>query len=186
MPNRESGPARPTLQTERLLLRPFVSADAPLVQRYASAVEVASTTLNIPHPYDLGMAEAWIATHGPLWERKHAAVFAISHGAESLVGAVGLQLQLEHGRGELGYWIGVPFWAHGYATEAAVAVIRFGFESLELNRIHAAHLIRNPASARVLIKAGMRLEGCLRQHVVKWGQPEDVGIYGILRSEWAR
>jgi RimJ/RimL family protein N-acetyltransferase len=178
------GPGRPSLDTARLVLRPFRSADAPLVQQYASAVEVASTTLNIPHPYDIGMAEAWIATQGPSWERKQSAVFAISDRTSALVGAIGLQLQLEHRRGEIGYWIGVPFWGQGYATEAALAVVQFGFESLELRRIHAAHLIRNPASARVLIKAGMRFEGCLRQHVVKWGQSEDVGIYGILRSEW--
>jgi RimJ/RimL family protein N-acetyltransferase len=77
----------------------------------------------------------------------------------------------------------VPYWGRGYATEAALAVIAFGFEELGLNRIYAQHMASNPASGRVMQKAGMRHEGTLRQHVTKFGIVDDIAIYGILASD---
>ena len=173
------------LRTERLILRPFGREDAPTVQRLAGTREVADTTLTIPHPYLDGVAESWIATHEEAWKQKDRATFAVTTEAEGLIGAIGLHLRLGHQRAELGYWIGLPFWNRGYATEAARAIIAFGFESLGLNRIHASHLTRNPASGRVMEKAGMRFEGTLRQHVVRWGRLEDLNTYAVLRSERA-
>ena len=70
------------------------------------------------------------------------------------------------------------------ATEASAALLEYGFDVLGLERIHAAHFPRNPASGRVLQKLGMRQEGTLRSHLVKWGVPEDLSIYGILREEF--
>ncbi len=174
-----------TLETERLRLRPFTLADAPAVQALAGAREVASTTLTIPHPYEDGMAEAWIETHAPRREAGELANFAlVEKETEQLVGAMGLVIQAEHARAELGYWVGVPFWNRGYATEAARVVLRFGFEELGLNRIYAMHLVRNPASGRVMQKVGMQYEGRLRQHVQKWGTFEDLDVYGIVAEEW--
>ena len=72
----------------------------------------------------------------------------------------------------------------GYATEAAAAMLAFGFDELGLNRIHAAHLSRNPASGKVMKKAGMVLEGTARQDAIKWGRYEDLVSYGILREDW--
>ena len=174
---------QPTLRTERLLLRAFVLEDAAAVQRLAGAREVADTTLTIPHPYLDGMAESWIQTHGEAWERRERATFAITAPPHAVIGTVALTLRLEHRRAELGYWIGRPFWNQGYATEAVRAVLAFGFEQLELNRIHASHFTRNPASGRVMRKAGMRLEGTLREHVVRWDRPEDLAVYSILRAD---
>jgi ribosomal-protein-alanine N-acetyltransferase len=174
----------PTLTTARLVLRPFMVADAPDVQRLAGEREVASTTLNIPHPYEAGMAEQWINTRHEVYARGEGISFAIVRRADHvLIGAIGLRLEQPHARAELGYWIGVPFWRQGYCTEAARAVVRYGFEVLGLHRIYAAHLTRNPASGRVLQKLGMTYEGCARQHVQKWDVFEDVAMYGILRSE---
>jgi len=103
--------------------------------------------------------------------------------APPLLGAIGLQLNLQHTNAELGYWIGKPYWQAGYCTEAARAVVTYGFESLGLHRIHAFHMTRNPASGRVLQKIGMCHEGCLRQHVNKWEVFEDLALYGLLKSE---
>lgn len=175
---------QPTLSTARLSLRPFAAADAPDVQRLAGAREVADTTLNIPHPYVDGMAEAWIGMHAAAWERGELATFAVTEPSFGLVGAIGLRIERKHQRAELGYWIAVPYWGRGYATEAAEAVIGFGFEQLDLNRVHASHLTRNPASGRVMIKTGMRYEGCRRGHVIKWDRFEDLAIYAVLRDEW--
>ncbi|MEO8227247.1 MAG: GNAT family protein, partial [Gemmatimonadota bacterium] len=89
-----------------------------------------------------------------------------------------------HARGELGYWIGRPHWGNGYVTEAAAAVIRHGFMTLDLNRIEAHHLSGNDASGRVLLKVGMTHEGSMREHVRKWGKFQDVEGYSILRREY--
>lgn len=173
----------PTLRTERLVLRPFSPADAPTVQRLAGDREVASTTLTIPHPYEDGMAEAWIEGRAIDWAEKKALTLAVTTEADGLVGAIGLHLKLEHLRAELGYWIGVPFWNRGYATEAAEAVIKFGFDELGLNRIEAHHFSRNPASGRVMEKLGMTLEGVRREHVLKDDELEDLALYAVLSSD---
>lgn len=175
------------IRTQRLLLRPFRPSDAKRVQLLAGEREVASTTANIPHPYEDGMAEAWIAGHAESLASGEGIVFAIdspSPPAEGLVGAVGLVLDLPSRRAEMGYWIGKPYWGLGFATEAAHAVLRYGFEEIGLERIHAHHFARNPASGRVLEKIGMTYEGCLRRHVLKWGRYEDLAMFGILREEF--
>ena len=176
---------RPTLETEHLLLRPFRLSDAPDVQRLAGAKEIASTTLNIPHPYEEGMAEEWISAHQERFEQGRLVNFAITLRSDgALIGAIGLGIDKEHERGQLGYWIAVPYWNRGHCTEAARAVVRYGFEVLKLNRICSMHFARNPASGRVMQKIGMSREGCLRQHVKKRDQFEDLVYYGILREEY--
>jgi RimJ/RimL family protein N-acetyltransferase len=175
---------QPVLETARLRLRALTPADAKAVQRLAGAWEVADTTLTIPHPYADGLAEAWISTVADLYARREQVVFAITARSDGrLLGAMGLVLRQPHGRAELGYWIGKPFWNRGYATEAGIAVLRHGFETLGLNRIHACHFARNAASGRVLEKIGMKREGVSRQHVKRWDRYEDLVQYGILRAE---
>ncbi len=173
----------PTRRTKRLLLRPFALSDAPSVQRLAGDQDVASTTLTIPHPYEDGVAEAWIKTHLSNWEAKKVLTLAVTTDEDGLVGAIGLHLKMEHRRAELGYWIGVPFWNRGYATEAAGEVTSFGFDELGLNRIEAHHFTDNPASGTVMEKLGMKLEGVRRQHVVKGDELVDVAFYAVLRSD---
>ncbi len=175
---------QPTLATQRLVLRPMMLADAPDVQRLAGEYEIAANALDIPHPYPRGAAEAWIAGHEEGFLLGEMAVFAVVRADENeLLGAIGLMhIDRGHQRGELGYWIGKPYWNLGYATEAASAIIAYGFGGLGLNRIYASHFTRNPASGRVLQKCGMAYEGCLRQHVKKWGVFEDVAIYGLVRE----
>jgi RimJ/RimL family protein N-acetyltransferase len=175
---------RPSLRTERLLLRPFALADAPEVQRLAGEKDIAAATLAVPHPYGDGMAESWISTHQATFDGGTQVVFAITRQRDgALVGAIGLEITREHAHAELGYWIGKPYWGQGYATEAARAAVGYGFERLGLNRIFAYHFVRNPASGRVLRKIGMTYEGCLRRHIQKWGAFEDLACYAILRRE---
>lgn len=174
----------PHLRTPRLLLRPFSIEDAPAVTLLAGDRAVASTAARIPHPYEEGMAEAWIATHPGAFRDGQSVVLAITLPADNrLVGAIGLEISGEDRRGELGYWVGKPYWNRGYATEASQAVLEYGFQVLDLDRIYAHHFLRNPASGRVMQKAGMKHEGCLRQHVLKWGAREDLEVYGILKAE---
>lgn len=177
----------PTLQTERLLLRPFQMSDAKRVQQLAGAFEIADTTGHMPHPYLDGMAEEWISGQADEFRDGDGATFAIVlRETGELIGAIGLTIQAHNHRAEMGYWLGVPYWNHGYMSEAASAVIAFGFEQLHLNRIYASYFPRNPASGRVMQKAGMKYEGTLRQHFVRWTNPEDLVYYGILQSEWQK
>lgn len=173
----------PTLRTARLTLRPFTLDDVTAVQTLVSPYEVALNTLMIPHPYPDGAAAEWIATHQKDFDENRIHHFAIDDG--EVAGAMGLVMK-EGPIAEIGYWIGVPYWNRGYASEAATEVLRYGFEELGKERIFAGCFARNPASARVLEKIGMRHEGTLRRHQVKWGELLDIEFYGVLRDEWAK
>jgi ribosomal-protein-alanine N-acetyltransferase len=173
---------QPELRTERLVLRALTREDAPAVQRLCAAREIAENTLLIPHPYPEGMAAEWISKVG---ERLHSYVFGIAlRDSGSVVGVIGIDVARDHDRAEIGYWIGVPFWNHGYVTEAARAVVGWGFRELALHRIVAEHFTRNPSSGRVMQKLGMTHEGSLRKHIKKWGEYVDVEVYGILAADW--
>jgi RimJ/RimL family protein N-acetyltransferase len=175
----------PLIETERLILRGFRNEDAGDVKRLAGDKAIASTTLRIPHPYEDWVAEKWIGTHREEFEQGKAVNFAITERkADYLIGAIGLTINKEHKNAELGYWIGKPYWNNGYCTEAAKAVLRYGFEELGLNRIQAQHFKRNAASGRVMQAIGMLYEGRLRQHLKKWNKFEDVEIYGILKADY--
>jgi RimJ/RimL family protein N-acetyltransferase len=173
---------QPTLTTPRLTLRPFEDADAPAVQALASAREVALNTLSIPHPYPAGTAEGWIASQRDEFENGMLHNFAVVEGGR-LVGSIGLMMKGER-IAEIGYWIGVPYWGRGYASEAAAELVRYGFEEVGLERIFAGYYARNGASGKVLQKLGMVYEGTMRRHVCKWGEYLDVVCYGLLRDEW--
>lgn len=176
---------QPVLHTQRLLLRPFKLGDAADVQRLAGDRRVADTALRIPHPYSDGMAEQWIASHRYAFEMRISVTYAIVVQAQAaVVGTVSLEMNGNFDHAVLGYWIGHPYWGQGYCTEAARALITYAFGELGMNRIHATHFSRNPASGRVMEKLGMVKEGVLRQHVKKWDVYEDVVEYGVLRQEW--
>jgi len=176
----------PVLTTARLLLRPFDTGDVDDIVRLAGDFAIADTTLMIPHPYERVHAEQWLATHRPKFESGEQVTLAITdRSTGQMIGAVGLSISARFDRAELGYWIGKPFWGKGYCTEASQAVVDWAFPNLNLNRIFAAHLKRNPASGRVMQKLGMTQEGEFRQHIKKWDRYENMVVYGILRSEWA-
>ncbi|HMB69062.1 MAG TPA: GNAT family N-acetyltransferase [bacterium] len=173
----------PQLETDRLLLRELRLTDAPTVQRLAGDERIARTTF-VPHPYEDGLAEEWIRSQARDYRDGKLVNFGVVHlGEGGLIGSIGLVLQPRHRRAELGYWIGVPYWGRGYCTEAARAVVRWGFRELDLHRVTAPHFGSNPASGRVLEKIGMRKEGRLREHYLRDGRFEDSVVWGILRSD---
>ncbi|HOW31850.1 MAG TPA: GNAT family N-acetyltransferase [Bacteroidales bacterium] len=170
----------PTLFTERLIMRPFAVTDGPIVRELAGNVKVAENTLNMPYPYPEGEAEKWIATHNAEFIEKRNLVLAICNKDNSLlIGCIGLQFNLALGNAELGYWIGEPYWNKGYATEAARAMIRYGFKKLGLHKIFANVYVTNPASAKVLKNCGMKQEGYLEKHIRHWGSYKDILVFGV-------
>lgn len=175
---------QPDLETERLVLRPFTLDDADAVHKLASAREVAYNTLTIPHPYTKKDAKDWITPQQERFQEGLAATFAITlKSPRDVIGAIGLVITKDYKIAELGYWVGKPYWNHGFCSEAAREVLRYGLQDLGLHRIFAQHFARNPASGRVLEKIGMQYEGHLRDHIKKWSHYEDVLIYGMLASE---
>ena len=173
------------LQTARLLLRPLRRDDIPDLLPLIGAREVAATTLRIPYPYTREDAEKFLDHVEALWERQGGARFGIFLREDNrLCGGIGLDGRTDHNHAELGYWIGVPFWGRGYCTEAAWEVLSFGFDDLKLNRIHSGHFANNPASGRILQKLGMKHEGTLRKHILKWGEYLDIELYALLASEY--
>ncbi len=176
----------PTLETARLRLRPFTLQDAPRVQILAGDARVADTTLAVPHPYPDGAAEAWIGMHAQFAREGTNFVFAICLvKTGDLVGAINIMPKLagDSKLAEIGYWLGVPFWNQGLMSEAVKAVIDWGFNTLQLQRIYARAFSRNPASARVMQKAGMQFEGVARGLMLKAGIYEDVVTHAILSSD---
>jgi RimJ/RimL family protein N-acetyltransferase len=147
---------------------------------------IADTTISVPHPYTLEYAQSWITCCNQEWEKNHSATFALELLTEKkLIGMNALRhIDREHAQAEIACWVGKDWWNQGFASEAGEAMIRFGFETLQLNRIYAYYMTRNPASGKVLTRIGMREEGILRQRVRKWGVFEDVAVLAILREDW--
>lgn len=149
------------LPTPRLLLRPFTREDA---RELRSLIADPDVTALAGMPADLqlpGLMEAWIAIQPLLYARRQTLTLAISRrDAPCLLGSISLHLHRRRSgtEGTLGYWLGKPFWGQGYMTEAAAALLVFGFEQLALTSVAADCQPGNRASARVLSKLGLQLE----------------------------
>lgn len=174
--------ASPTLTTHRLILRSLREDDAPVVQRLLSTPHFAPHTLSCPYPYPSGPALAWIRRKRSREEEGVEHQWAITLHGEAFIGSIGMALLPDTSSGHIGYWIGHDYWNRGYATEATRAVIEYGFGTLRLRRIEATCFPGNPASARVLEKAGMAFEESREAHLVKDGEPRDVLVYSVTRT----
>jgi RimJ/RimL family protein N-acetyltransferase len=174
-----------TIYTERLVLRPFTLADARQVKALAGERQIYETTLFVPYPYEDGMAESWISTHQAGFYEGRGVVFAICLASGALMGAIALNKAGLFNSAELGYWIGVAYWNRGYCTEAAKAVLEYGFNVLRYHKISARHFVGNNSSGRVMEKIGMRHEGLLQDDVMKDGKYISVELYGIVNAREA-
>lgn len=173
------------METSRLRLRPFTLADSEVVEHLAGAADVAAMLLNMPHPYPPDLAASWIGGHQALAESGEFFIWAIERKAGvELMGSFALGVKSEHRRGHIGYWLGVPYWNHGYMTEAASPALAFAFQQLALHRVQALVFPRNVASGRVLEKLGFRAEGVLRGYVLKGETFEDTIMYALMRSDF--
>jgi RimJ/RimL family protein N-acetyltransferase len=119
------------------------------------------------------------------WIEGNAFYFAVEEqGTGTFLGSCGLSaLCIEHKRAALGFWIRSSRTGRGYATDAARAVMRLGFEDLALARIELEIAVDNAASRRVAEKLGCKLEGVLRQRLILPAGPTDTAIYALLRED---
>ncbi|MXY79007.1 MAG: GNAT family N-acetyltransferase [Chloroflexi bacterium] len=171
----------PELRTDRLLLRPFHGDDVDDVFSYASDPEWGRH-LPVPRPYTRSDAEEFVAGVAVSGPRKRLEWAIVHQGRVS--GGIELRFH-DHDSAEIGYSLARTLWGRGLTTEAASAVVGYGFEALELVRIWAAADVRNVASWRVMEKLGMRREGLLRRRRVVHGERVDDVLYALLREEWA-
>jgi RimJ/RimL family protein N-acetyltransferase len=171
----------PVRATARLRLRAPRRDDASAIAALANDRRIAENTARIPHPYTLADAEGFL---GYLAESETETAFAITLADDALIGLCGL-LMKPRKTPEIGYWLGVPYWGHGYATEAARAVVDHAFEDLGLDRLEAGARVSNPASRRVLEKCGFQWNSVtlLRIHSIASSAPVD--RFRLDRGLWA-
>lgn len=165
-------------------LRPWRITDAPALAAAANNRKVWLMLRDrMAHPYTRADAENYIRLQ---LDNARASTFCIECEGRA-AGGIGVHPQDDVNRitAELGYWLAEPYWSRGIATEAVRAIVAHGFEQRPLRRIEAFVFENNPASARVLEKAGFRYEGRMRQNVIKDGEVLDSLIYARLRDEEA-
>lgn len=179
-------PATPSLTTQRLMLRELQLEDAHAIAMRAGDREVARYLIAVPTPYPVALAARWIANRVAWWPQGRGITLAIARNEHpnELLGTVSLRRFARDRRAELGYWLGVDAWGHGYATEAAGALVDFGFREMALARVYAHVIAGNDPSCRVLDKLGMMNEGVRRKHLRKGKRLHDIVLYGLLRNEW--
>ena len=161
-------------------IRSFRREDAEALSRHANNRNVSRNLRDaFPHPYTLAHAETWIDL---VSQEPRETDFVLASETE-LIGGIGILLQRDvHRRsGEIGYWLGEPFWGQGIATAALRAFTEWVFEEFDLVRVYGYVYEWNPASARVMEKAGYRCEGRLAKSVSKDGQVIDQFLYAITR-----
>ena len=175
----------PTLVTDRLTLRPFSDADADDLFALHSDAEVLRYWDSPPWT-DPARAERFLAVSRQM-EREGTGTRLVLErtGEVTFLGWITLTRWNPDFRSiSLGYCLGRAAWGHGYATEAARALLGWAFDTLDLNRVQAEADTRNRPSARVLEKLGFVLEGTLREDCVVDGDVSDSWVYGLLRREW--
>jgi RimJ/RimL family protein N-acetyltransferase len=170
----------------RLVLRELTVEDWPDVHAYSARPEVARYQPwepNTPAESRAFVEHVLAAAQAAPRTEYHLAITLADGGRLIGTGALWVR-SIDHGQGELGYFLHPDHWDRGYATEAARLLLNFGFGTLDLHRIFATCDPRNVASARVLEKIGMTYEGRLRETTRLRGGWRDSAVYGILAQEW--
>jgi len=179
----------PVLETERLVLRAPRIEDMAWIAELADNRKVAEMTANIPHPYGMADAAAFVAN---LPSGRDAATFAIflkTDGRNPIgppipVGMCGFARRNEPSP-EVGYWLGEPYWGKGIATEAARALIDYAFGDLGMEALIASARVVNPASRRVIEKCGFQWTGAGLTRVRAIGASVPVDRFRLERGIWA-
>jgi RimJ/RimL family protein N-acetyltransferase len=170
----------PVLVTERLVLRPPHDDDIPELAMLANNRRLASMLARMPHPY--GEAEARAFVRSTREHRRSGATYAITLAdSGAFVGCAGLDMRSEGL--ELGYWIGEPYWRHGYATEAAHALVDLAFRATTVDALNVSCRVINPASRRVIHKCGFQYAGQGMMDSIVAGKVP-IERYRLERSTW--
>jgi len=174
----------PIIETERVILREFRRSDAEDVFEYASLPKV-SRYLSWDAHKDMADSYKFIEFIDAKYEKGFPEWAIEMKESGKMVGSVGIVRMNEANRkGEIGYVLNPDYWGRGITAEAVLALFGFLFENMKLNRVEAIHILENPASGRVMEKAGMQCEGIQRQSHLQKGKFYDIKLYSMLQSEW--
>jgi RimJ/RimL family protein N-acetyltransferase len=168
------------LETERLTLRRPTLADVKAITRLANDRRIAENTRRLPHPYLHDHAVQFVNAQA---DAGCETVFLIERDFHP-IGMVGIDWPKPDAP-ELGYWLGVDSWGQGFATEAARAVIDFGFEEFDIEHLLAGARVANPASRNVLEKCGFQWSGVELHRFQALGSSTPVDRFRLNRSVWA-
>ena len=177
----------PDLMTPRLRLRRLTMRDAQDIFRYSRDPEVARHVLWDAHR-SIGDSRAYLRYMLRRYRGHEPASWGLEHlDSGRIIGTIGVMwIQEDNNAAEVGYSLARDFWGRGYMTEALRAVLQYGFDGLNLNRIEAQHETTNPASGAVMRKCHMQHEGTLRSRLFNKGRYVDVELYAILRRDYNR
>jgi len=174
-----------TIPTPRLTLRFLNEADLPAIYAIFSHPEVMRYW-SYPPWTDRSQAQQWLIDIQEGYRTGNALQLGIERRADqALVGTCTLfQFHVANRRAEIGYALGRPYWKLGYMHETLQALLRYAFQTLDLNRLEVDIDPRNHASANVLDRLGFQKEGHLRERWIVNGEVSDTWLYGLLRREW--
>ena len=177
----------PGLDTPRLRLRRLTMRDAEDIYRYCRDPAVARHVL-WEAQRSICDARAYLRYMIRRYRAHEPASWGIEYAETGrIIGTIGFMwIQTDNNAAEVGYSLARDYWNRGIMTEALEAVIRYGFEGMELNRIEAQHETTNPASGAVMRKCHMQREGTLRGRLFNKGRYVDVELYAILRRDYDR
>ncbi|MFP4544790.1 MAG: GNAT family N-acetyltransferase [Candidatus Kapaibacterium sp.] len=175
----------PVINTARLILERFVESDSGKVYELLKSGEISRQALFIPHPMKKEFTGDWISVHERDFRSGKSLNLALKLKENNeIIGAAGINIEPDHKRAELGYWVGVQHWNKGYATEAVKSFMDYCFTMIPLNKVFASRLGCNPASGMVLKKCGFTEEGLMKEHVFHFGKFDDLHFYGLLRKNY--
>ena len=169
----------PVLATARLVLRAPRRSDVKAIASFANDRRIAANTARIPHPYGIEDAEQFIAAVN---KREGEACFVIMLECAP-IGVCSVDLR-EDGP-EVGYWLGVPYWGRGFATEAVRALIDHAFGDLEHETLISSARVTNPASRRVLEKCGFQWTGVRLSRIRAINSAAPIDRFRLDRGLWA-
>ena len=177
----------PDLNTQRLVLRKLIMRDAPDIFHYSKDPEVARHVLWDAHR-SIGDSRAYLRWMLRRYRGHEPASWGIEYrDTGEIIGTIGFMwIQEDNAAAEVGYSLSREYWNQGIMTEALRAVLRSGFDHLNLNRIEAQHETTNPASGAVMRKCHMQKEGTLRSRLFNKGRYVDVDLYAILKRDYDR
>lgn len=176
------------LETERLILRNLEPQDFDSVHAYASEPEVVKYMEWGPNTESdtRNFLNESIALNSKNPRLDYELAMILKEG-NILVGGGGIHVSnRENNEGWIGYCYNKNYWGKGFATEAAQALVKFGFEELQLNRIFATTAPGNQGSQNVLKKVGMKHEGCMRQHKLVRGKYRDTELFAVIKTDYLR
>jgi RimJ/RimL family protein N-acetyltransferase len=177
----------PEIHTGRLTLRRVEAGDIGSLLKYANSKSISGNILNMSYPYREEDAVAWVnrAMQGYRSGERFILAIVLKEIGE-FIGAIALNIDARHNVAELGYWLGEPFRGRGIMSEAAKAMLKFGFEELDLHKIFATAFIENKASEKILLNNGMIREGEMKDHYKVDDVYKSVAQYRLTKDEYEK